>query len=74
MRQRLIGAAHDPEAYVLVPTLHKCGNDGVKRTLVWGQRVGVFGIKHEQGAAVLEQKTHAAHRDPGTEIVINTLD
>src|SRR5579863_8517766 len=67
VRQRLVGASHNAESNVIVAVLHKRRNDGMKRALVRGESVRLVGIEHEQGATVLQGKSHSAHRDPRTE-------
>ena len=48
MSERLIQAAHDAEANVLVVPLHECGNDGMKRTLVAGKCIGRRGSSEKR--------------------------
>src|SRR5580693_836134 len=54
MRKRLIGTAHNPKSYVLVPPLHKCRNDGVEGTLVRAERIRMFGIEHKESSPILK--------------------
>src|SRR5579884_2179290 len=63
VREWLICPTHDAEADVLVSSLHKRRNDGVKRTLMRRDYVRRVRIKRKQCTSVLQHESHAAHRD-----------
>ena len=47
MGERLIMAAHDAKAYVLVSFFHECRNNGVIWPLAACENVGMSGVEHE---------------------------
>src|SRR5271156_4129599 len=63
---RLVPSAHDPEADREVALAHERGNDGVKRALSSGERVGLAGFKIEACAAVMEREAGAGRDHAGT--------
>ena len=67
MSQRLVRAAHDAESDVVITVFHKGGNNGVEGALARGQSVGFGRIEHEKSSAILQEESHAAHGDTGTE-------
>src|SRR5258708_285451 len=54
--------------------LHERGNNGVKRTLAWLQRVGMRPIERKQGAAVLQDESHSLHHYAGAEAGVIALN
>src|SRR5271166_3394530 len=74
MSKRLIEAAHDAKANVLLAVLHERGNDGVERALATGKRIGRRGIEREKASAVLQGESHAHHGHVRSKVVVVALD
>ena len=72
--QRLIHAAHDAEANVLVAVLHEGGNDGVEGTLAAGECIGRLAIDGKEASAILKHEPHAQHRNIRSKRIIVALD
>ena len=63
-----IGGAHHPEDGPERPFARgKAGDDGVHRTLAWGDGVRMAGFEAERGAAVLEADAGALGDDAAAE-------
>src|SRR5207248_2629777 len=74
VRQRLVGAAHNPKSHVNISMLHEGGNDRMKRPLARSKGVQMFGIEREESAPVLQSKAHSVYNDPGPEAGVIALD
>ena len=59
---RLVEPSHDAEADMDVALLQEPGDDGVKRPLARGQRVGTLRVEIEQPAAIVQMKAAAVRR------------
>ena len=60
---RLIEAAHDAEGDADVAVGHQRRDDGVQRPLAAGERIGMFWVEAEQGAAVVQHEAAALDAD-----------
>ena len=68
-------AAHDAEAHGWrAVAQNEAGDDGVVGALVRPDGIGVVGIEHEAGAAVLQGNAGARHDDAGAEAHVVRLD
>ena len=74
MRQRLVCAAHNSEADVLISAFHKGRDDGVERAFVWREYIGRIGIQRKQRTTILQHESHAFHRDAGAKALVIALN
>src|SRR5208283_1512554 len=72
--ERLIHAAHDPEADVLRAAFHEGWDDGAEGPLSAGQSVRGFGVKRKESATVLQDKTHTLDCDSGSKTDVVALN
>src|SRR5205085_4668371 len=74
MRQRLVRASHDAESNMLITLFHKGRNNRVERTFAGSHEVGTLWVQGEECSSVLQNETHAAHRNAGSKQLVVTLN